>query len=284
MTTNYKAPGLSAAWLNGWLAAIGVTILTPDTRLHWTRSEQPHAVFDNNDLITQLSAAIPTIDQLDELAIARNPSWAEIDFPRKVPRDSYTSRVARARDGDTTLAATVTDLAHHRNEPITHSPFDPPAPKGLTLHQRLVSCRSAIDDLPARLTATLAGQGERAAMNGLGFDYSRLFAPTIPDGKDRWCEPVIELLCFYALGLLPARGDGHQQLHTRGWTGPPTRRGSFTWPTWHEPLTIAGIDALLDRFWADKHTTTIEAAYRTVPYQPRSSLDATRGFASERLK
>ena len=29
-------PGLPASWINGWLAAVGATVLDSRIRLHWT--------------------------------------------------------------------------------------------------------------------------------------------------------------------------------------------------------------------------------------------------------
>ena len=31
-----RCPGLPASWVNGWLAAVGVTVLDSRIRLHWT--------------------------------------------------------------------------------------------------------------------------------------------------------------------------------------------------------------------------------------------------------
>lgn len=276
-----EAPGLSAAWLNGWLAALGITILVPGTTLRWAGDPRPSAILQAPNLIEQLVNVFPTIDDLKALAIARQSPTAPIEFTRKVSTEAYTSRAGLARAGDHSLAATVTDLAPSEEERIAHSPFDPSAPKGLTIHQRLASCREAITDIEPRLLGSLNGNGERAQMNGLGFDYSRLFAPTIPSGQV-WCDPVIEILAFYGLSYIPVRGDG-QRIRTRGWEGPATRRGSFTWPTWAPALNTSAIDALLDRFWSGGERHIAAAAFRSVAYQPRGSLDATRAFASERM-
>ena len=61
----HEAPGLPADWLNGWLAAIGVTVLIPGARLRWTgalpaRLEQRVArVHPEADLHAVLSAGEP---------------------------------------------------------------------------------------------------------------------------------------------------------------------------------------------------------------------------------
>jgi hypothetical protein len=276
------APGFHAGWLNGWLAAIGVTVLVPDLALRWTDDGRPHACFDGDDVVERLVAAFPSLEQLGELAITRQASWSPVEFERKPSVGVYAARATRARAGDHSLSSTVTDLAPRDDEVIQHSPFDPSAPQGITIHQRLVSCRAAIDDVPSRLAASFTGNGARAPINGLGFDYSRLFAPTVP-GSAVWCEPVVEVLAFYGMVLLPVRGDG-VRVRPRGWSGPPTRRGSFTWPAWRPALRAPAIDALLDRFWAGHRVADVHAEYRSVAYQPRGSADATRGFGSERVR
>lgn len=279
----YTAPGLPADWVNGWLAALGVTILVPDCRLSWTNDPTPIARLDHDDIITALINAFPTSDSISDLAIARHHQNAHHEFPRTVPLDAYNERAAlAARHGDASLACTVTDLNPGKTEPISHSPFDPSAPQGITVHQRLTSCRNSITDPSNNIPATLQGRGKRQPMNGLGFDYTRLFSPTIP-GTDTWCEPVIEVLAFYGLAYIPVRGDG-TRTHTRGWNGPASRRHSFTWPTWTPSLEAPAIDALLDRVWSAATGSDLAAGtYGSVAYRPKTSTDVTRAYASERI-
>ena len=186
-----------------------------------------------------------------------------------------------------THAATESSPLIHGYPPVAingsafaHSPFDSVVPKGLTLHDRLVTCRQKISDPPAQIEATLAGRGTRSQFNGLGFDYTRLLAPTDPLGGN-WSDPVIEFLAFFGLIFLPVRGDS-TSLRVRGWKGRSLKRGSFTWPTWSEPLDSSNIDALLDQFWNGARSAAA-AVFATVPYQPRGSADSTRAFASERI-
>ena len=42
--TQVPCPGLPADWINGWLAAVGATVLDARIRLHWTTEGTPLAV------------------------------------------------------------------------------------------------------------------------------------------------------------------------------------------------------------------------------------------------
>lgn len=276
----FSAPGLPAAWLNAWLAGLGVTVLVPDARLSWSDEATPTAAFHHDGLLEALVAAFPTAEELEHLAITR---WADgvAEFPRRVPVAAYRDRARRSLPGDVSLAATVTDLAPGSDDPIAHSPFDPTVPKGLTIHQRLMACHSRIDDPARSLAATLAGRGRRHPLNGLGFDYTRLVGPTVP-GRDNFVDPVVEVLAFVGLTFVPVRGDG-RRVRTRGWATSQSRRGAFTWPAWPQPLDAAAIDGLLDRFWGGAAVRAV-AVFGSVAYQPRGSADATRGYASERIR
>jgi hypothetical protein len=287
------APGLPADWLNAWLAAIGITLLVPDTRLSWTTAPRPTAMFHHAtaDLPAQITEQLPTTTEIAALAIARHRPPDVEELSRKVHITAYTRRCDPARAiGDLSLGATVTDLGAAGSDTrqhtsmdlndLKHSPLDPPVPQGRTLHDRIDACRRQLDvDPTAQIHATLAGTGNRVSGNGLGFDHTRFVNPADPIGGV-WVDPVLELLASVGLLLLPARGDG-TTASFRGWTGPPMREGAFTWPAWRPPLTCAGIDALLDRFWDHQHLgTTISRRYTSIPYKPRGSADSTRGYAS----
>ncbi len=206
------APGLHGDWLNGWLAALGITVLVDDTRLAWSDDPVPHAVVTSpgpEPLVARIAAALPATAELAALAVARNlPGVAELS--RKVTREAYASRVPTARSpGDFTLAATVTDLADDGADGfLRHAPLDPPVPKGLTLWERLVDCRKAVENPAAMTAATLAGRGQRRKLNGLGFDYLRLRHAAHPIDEN-WVDPVVELLTFMGLAFLPIRSNKH---------------------------------------------------------------------------
>lgn len=277
----YPAPGLPADWLNAWLAAIGVTVLFPETRLAWSGDVVPYAVFDHTgrDLPGELFDRLPTVDDLAESPIARHlPNGPELK--RNVTLEAFQQRARRERTyGRNALASTVTDLTDRaEQETLPHSPFDVPVPRGLTLWERAVACREAIPD-SAAVAATLNGRGQRVTLNGLGFDVRRIDARA--ENITNMVLPTVEMLAFAALDLFPVRGDGRRD-RTRGWTGPALRKGAFTWGTWSDPLDRWAIDTWLDRFHADERPRA-GSRFATVPYQPTGSSDVTRAYATERL-
>lgn len=285
--TSTSAPGLRADWLNAWLAAIGITVLLPSVRLSWTPAPVPHAVLHHDsdgddDLIAAIAAALPDQTCINALVIARSHPHASATLGRHVDVGTYQERARLARaNGDPTLAMCLTDLGPLRDGQADHAPLDPPAPRGTTLHDRLSKCRSHITDPPAAVRGTLTGTARRVQANGLGFDHTRLLTPSEPHG-DTWIDPTIEVLAFAGMTLLPTRGDGRHAAQ-RGWTAPASKPGAFTWPTWPHPLTAAGIDALLDRYWSGARRLPEAPAFQTVPYQPRGSADTTRAYASQPL-
>jgi hypothetical protein len=282
--------------LNAWLAAVGVTVLVPGTRLGWTDDLRPIAEFDlpgHGAAAEIIAAHLPTVDDVDRLAIARHASGAE-ELRRNVSLSAYRQRVALARASkDFSLGASVTDLTPRLDETnLPHSPFDPPAPRGETLHSRLRKCvESLTGSNVERVDATLHGYARRILANGLGFDYRRLASGSHADGN-KYVDPVVEILAFFGLALLPMRGDLDGE-HARGWTQRASRRGAFQWPVWRMHLDRWGIDALLDRVppieaSARQHTTTLKllcvtAIFGSVPYQETGPMDATRAYASERV-
>ncbi|MDA8358066.1 MAG: hypothetical protein M0Z95_17640 [Actinomycetota bacterium] len=290
MTTSHRTPGLTGDWLNGWLAALGVTVLLPSARLAFEGDGNPIACIetaDDTDLAEALAAALPTAADLEELAIARSR------LSRKVLVDAYREAAATARaTRDWSLSSSVTDLGERDvDKELPHSPFDPSAPRGETLWTRLVRCREALgaaDELRLTIAASLAGRGERIDANGLGFDYRRLPAAALGPGQNR-VDPVVECLAFHGLALFPVRGDGVRAV-TRGWRWDEgSRRTRFCWPVWHEPLDRFAVDALLAAVYASRldknaaHRFGVDAVFEAVPYRPTGSADATRGFGSRRL-
>jgi len=283
-----EAPGLRGDWLNGWLAALGITVLLADAHLRWTGGGAPHAVIehDGHSLAERVTEALPPPPDLARLVIAKEHSDSEASFPRNVPLAAYRSRAALARrDHDWSLSSSVTDLGRDEGSELAeHSPFDPPAPRGETLHDRVLRCRDALaGDIGGWVSGCLDGAGRRIKANGLGFDHRRLIASG--DAPVTFVDPVIELLAFFGLSFFTVRGTGRRSA-TRGWTGPPSRRGSFRWPVWAPSLDRWAVDALLDAFYAARaraQVTGVTGVYQTVPYVPKASSDATRAFASERV-
>lgn len=291
MMREESAAGITLDWLNAWLAALGVTVLVPDVRLRWTSDVVPSACFvlppESPPLPELVGGALPSVDDLSRLAIARRRSDAG-ELTRKVRLEVYVERAGLARQlNDTSLSSTLTDLvAELPSDGLPHSPFDPPAPQGITLWQRVLSCREAIGDPAVDVEATLSGRGRRIASNGLGFDARRLVAG-VRQGAPLRVDPVIEVLAFCGLALFPFRGNGAES-RARGWTGPGGRRGSFRWCAWAPPLDRWAIDALLDIVSGARTTAAVASRlgitgwYRTVPYQRRGAADATRAYGAER--
>lgn len=289
--TETVCQGLPADWLNGWLAAVGATFMAP-LELRWTEGGTPAAALaapGGVDPVEALAAAWPA-----ELDLPISRAWRDTPpMPRGVTVETFAARasVARTRPHAWALSSTLTDLDVGQDGRVADAPFNPPAPRGTTLDDRLRRVHGAVDPTPARLAATLAGTGERVEGNGLGFDLSRLGSQA--DASSPRVDPVVEVLAFFGLAILPHRGRGTDRRISRqarpsavqrGWRGRPSR---FTWPAWSPPLDSAAIDALLDawdpgalRSW---RRLGVHAAWRSVRFQRRGASDVTRGFGSERF-
>lgn len=293
----FTCPGLPASWVNGWLAAVGATVLSPDLRLRWTTGGTPCAVLwaREGDPVSVLADSWPSRAWLDNIPIAKNAGGLR-DMTRKVPLDVFVERAKRARGRPDawTLSSTVTDLHVDDEGFVEHAPFDPPAPKGSVMHDRLLRIHS--EPSPARLRQTLEGVGERIKSNGLAFDIARMGSAA--DNASKWVDPVVETLAFFGLALLPVRGRGtdaragrsvRSSTLQRGWVREDDRRAPprFVWPAWSAPLDHRAIDALLDVWRTNKPATWsslgIHAAWRSVSFQRKSKSDTTRGYGSERV-
>lgn len=281
-----RAPGLRANWLNAWLAALGVTVLIDGARLRWTEDAVPIAVLavpSADEVAVAVAAALPGLDQLDTLAIARP------HLERRVTPAHYRMAAAIARQSrhDFSLTASVSDLAPlDKDGMLSHGPFDPAVPKGETLWDRLRLCRRTLDEsgrLEELVRASLEGRGQRFQTNGLGFDFTRI---SDTDNSDKYVDPVIECLAFWGLAFFPIRGDG-RSLRSRGWQVSPS---VLAWPAWEPLLDRWAIDALLGlafrvkeiKRWPDL-ALGIHKVYESVRYQP-SGDDRTAGFASRRVR
>jgi len=288
----YDAPGLTADWLNGWLAAIGVTVLLPDVRLSWSDDAIPIARFHHPtevDFVSAAAAALPTERSLAGSVIARRLDGATHEFARNVTLEAFQERAALERAGQSHhLAASVTDLvrdAHLDRVDLPHGAFDPATPHGETLWSRVNACVEKLGQVPdraERVAAALAGAGARAQLNGLGFDSRRLPSGLHPAAATKvYVDPIVETLCFEALRLFPVRGNGRAS-RQRGWLGAPSQRGAFTWIAWSPALDRWAIDALLDHAQIAGARPPVIARYQVVPYQPSGASDTTRAYFSER--
>ena len=302
MSNSLDCPGLRADSVLAWLAAVGATVLDHRLQLHWTTDATPLAVLSSEDVapLDALLDAWPDSAELDDMPIARE--WRQMKgMKRHVQDESFRdrARMARGHHYAWTLSSTMTDLQVGKDGMVEHGPFDPSAPQGLTLHDRLLNLHKVLTKpLRKPLIDSLLGQASRVQVNGLAFDHARL--GSLADETDRWTDPVVEALAFFGLSLFPVRGEGidvrlGRKLYTdrqRGWypfddNGKPTWR--FVWPAWHQPLNSAGIDALLDAWRPDRRGRRgwkllgVDAAWRSVAYRAQSSSDATKAYGSERL-
>ena len=295
-------PGLPAEWVNAWLAAVGATRLEPRLRLHWTTDATPHAVLiaDDADPVELLASAWPTVESLEDLALAE--TWGRPPLQRKVPVETFQKRVRAARSEASawTISSTLTDLDVSEDGEVAHAPFDPAGP-GPTkwLHHRLGKVHEHVNtSAGVQLTDSLCGTASRVKDNGLGFDIRRI--ASLADKTAKWVDPVVEVLAFFGLALLPVRGSGSDRSINksarvsalqRGWKRFPAGSNRieprFVWPAWSRPLDFDGIDALMDIWkWRDRSrwaSVGVHGGWRTVKYTSRGSGDTTRAFGSEPL-
>ena len=284
-------PGLPASWLNGWLAAVGATVLDPRLRLSWTAEDAPVAVLSAESLepVDALAESWPTQKLVDDLPIAAH--WRNAPtLERQVAVGDFRIRAAEARSTPEswTLSSTLTDMSIDRKGEVAHAPFDAAGPGTVEwLHYRVTRLHDRIGRPSAsRLHASLTGRASRVKDNGLGFDQSRL--GSLADKTDPWVEPVVELLAFYGLALFPMRASGADRRERgspderqRGWRSPPGSRDprEFHWPAWAPTLDAWGIDALLDVWnpWrrASWPAVGVHAGWRSVRYRNRATADAT---------
>jgi hypothetical protein len=264
------ASGLSADWLNGWLAAVGATVLVPGLQLSWTRDDPPHAVFTPDDPRSDVAATIahhvPSVERMEE--------WVAAGLPQKLSMGEFREAAAQARRSqDWSLGLLTTDATTEAAEgkPLATGPFNVGAPRGETLYTRLRACRNKLrdgDELAEAVAATLRGQGRRHPVNGLGFDYRR-FPASVPSEGEKQVDPVVEVLCYFGLVLHPVYAS-NDRLTQRGWRGAASRLRTFCWPAWTEPLDRWAIDALLDHVYRDVARPGRDDAHLPVSWKLRS--------------
>ena len=300
--TQVMCPGLPAAWINGWLAAVGATVLDSRIRLHWTTDGEPLAVLSSTEVdpVTALVESWPDAALLSDLPIAENWKGAGV-VQRRVPVGRFVARAraARGHRHSWTLSSTMTDLCVEENGDVKHGPFDPAGPGTIKwLHHRLTKIHGHVELSVARIRASLTGQAVRVEDNGLGFDHTRLGSSS--DDAAKWIDPVVEELAFFGLAVLPVRGRGTDRRldcyadageRQRGWRETPRSRDDpprFHWPAWRQPLGSAGIDALMDAWNPERESAWlrvgVHAGWRTVAFKkPKGSADRTTAFGAERL-
>ena len=316
MMERVECPGLPASWLNAWLAAVGLLALEPRLRLSWTSDPEPIAVLSAHDDATPLELAVnawPSLDRLQAMPIAEHREGADpMQWPVPVAVFQQRAEPARRHVDSWTLSSTLTDLCvdvdANADKTVRRARLYPKGPGSIKwLHFRLLRSHSMVDEPPDQVAGTLRGYGKRVKANGLGFDATRISA--LADSSDTMVDPVIEVLAFFGLRLLPMRGEGIEvgksgtknrfAARQRGWSlDRASAAQHMTWPAWEQPLTLSGVDALLD-LWAElieRHAHSeqvprtarsrlgIIAAWRSVPYEGRGGNDNTVGLASARLE
>lgn len=312
--SRFVARGLQASWLNAWLAAVGVTVLVDDITLSWRPGPTPVASLHlpgDRDVLSELAGAIPDADHLRNLAIAKDHVGAG-RIPRNPTFEEFRSRARLIQRGeidrsDRSLEATLTDLGDPAEPAVAHGAFDATMPKGITIHDRVMTAREAVASLgPVEdvVRAALVGRGVRVQANGLGFDHRR-FAPGVNPAAKPYVDPVVELLAFFGLWLFPVRGNGSSSasVRQRGFASKASAKHAFRWPCWHERRDRWAIDALLDRVHDPRllrgvgsggqvalglaaralGRLGVHALYGTVYLKPKGSSDTNRAFAAERL-
>ena len=254
------------------------------------------------DPVVALVESWPDEALLSDMPIATN--WKGTPkLERKVSVDAFAARarVARSHCYSWTLSSTMTDLCVNKNGEVEHAPFDPPGPGPIgCLHRRLTKVHQHVEPpSKVRIHCSLKGRSGRVEDNGLGFDQSRL--GSFSDAVGKWVDPVVEVLAFFGLAVLPVRGYGidrrfnptaRLEAKQRGWRKTPGGDNTtrFIWPAWRQPLDIAGIDALMDVWNPDRRNAKnawsrlgIHAAWQSVKFQGTSRSDRTTAFGSERL-
>ena len=286
--------GLPADWLNGWLAAVGVTVINARIRLHWTPGSTTVAVLsaEEVDPITAIAESWPTTGVVNDLPIAEKWRDAGSRMQRNVMVDTFAERARSTRDHEHswTLSSTMTDLCVDEKGQVAHARFDPAGPGTIKwLHHRLMKMHDNVEPSVERIADSLHGRAARVQGNGLGFDQTRL--GSLGDHTDPMVDPVVETLAFFGLAILPMRGHGIDRRDSRSGDARGTQRGwrdqRFRWPAWNQPLDRAAIDALMDLWKPDRKATWkrtgVLAGWRSATYQQRAKADPTRAFGAERL-
>ena len=300
MTIDLICPGLPASWINGWLAGVGATILDARIRLHWS-SSQNVAVLSatEHDPVDLLLESWPDEQSVADLPISEY--WrGEGELERKVDVEDFAvrARAARTHSQSWALSSTMTDLCVDKDGQVAHAPLDPAGPGTIKwLHHRLSRLHSRVPAPTAtRLRDSLMGFALREKDNGLGFDQTRLGSR--PDRSEAFTDPVVEVMAFFGLALLPMRGRGTDarldrsvfaDQRQRGWrrSGSDSNARRFIWPAWSQPLGADGIDALLDVWNVERKRrwplVGVHAAWQSVAYRSLDRADPTRAFGAERM-
>ena len=316
-----QCPGLPASWPNAWLAALGATVLVPRMRLSWSEHAEPVAIlqYPEGDPADAIAEHWPDSDRIDELPLKRQQDElprnkmgpSERIVPARLFRRTLLNGPHDERDKHS-LSSFWTDQSTHDDagqQCCVKSPwFCRGVPRGETLHARLASTERHFlsslattgTSLQAAVAAALDGFSLHVQCNGLGFDARRVVKNNRLAKSDPWVCPVVEILSFWGLALLPLRGDGR---HTRRGGRPNQKCQSsdrLLYPAWRrqQALDRWGIAALLAHW---EHETSqrgpdmlpfsevalrrlgVTAAWQAEVLSPADVDDRTRGLSSTRM-
>jgi len=298
-------PGLTASWLNGWLASVGATLLVDGLTLSWSDDPEPVAILDHpgsDDVAQLVTDALGSLPPLEQWPIARQYEGLR-SIALNLSDDEFRERAALARGHDLGwMISSIYSDARVDNgvQAPDKGPFMTSMPgKANTPADRMQKVLGALGDPQVDVEASFMGVGTRAKMFGLGFDVTRIGSAA--DTTDQWVDPVIEALAFFALQLFPVRGRGGIYVNQRGWIGRSVRERRFWWPVWSSQLGPWAIDAMLDQYTNILVRRSISEAehpkrwpvalqrlnvfghYVSVPYEASGSSDSTRGYGSRRM-
>lgn len=278
-------PGLPADWLNAWLAAVGATTMVDGMCLRWSDDPTPVAILSSpsdRPIDGELGEALAAMgDVLAVSPLAERPGEPRV--PQNLERSQFENLADRHRASGLSwhISSLYTDLVRDEKQStrVVKGPFlfgaqggDPPLNRLRALVPDAVGLSDALD-----------GTGQRIEAKGFGLDVTRIGSQS--DKSDVRVDPVIELLGFNGLALLPVRGRD-KTIVQRGWKTPYKERGSFRWMTWSVPLDRFGIDALLD-IDLDRSTkrrlASVTSRWESVLYPGSGGNDVNRGYASRRV-
>jgi len=283
--TEHECPGWPADWLNGWLAALGTTVLVPSLTLRWTDEPGPIAVIaapGDDDPFDLIHESWPTQEAMADWPIARDAGSSALPLNPSV--EEWKQRVAERRDDPCAwmLSSLYTDgvwSQANRSYEVGRGQLHPPAPTGRTIHDRLmIMARHAVQ--LEDVAASALGRPKRISGQGLGFDLGRI--SSMADSSAQLIDPVTELLAFFGLALLPVR------FGSRGAVQRGVKDRALQWFAWTEPLDRWGIDAALDAVQPDRsgrrepRWPTVVGRWESRSFRAQSTMDTTRGHGAVR--
>ena len=183
------------------------------------------SVEGTDDPLDAVIASWPSEERLAAMPLISD--WPGEGGKRHVSVDAFngTARTICSSADAWVLSSTVTDLQVDVHGMVGHAPFHPPGPKPSShVGQRLPRVHREVQRPAEQIPLTLAGGGARVVANGLGFDLTRV--TTQADRSEKTVDPVIEVLAFFGLALLPVRGAGiDQRMHGARSVGTIRQRG-----------------------------------------------------------